>query len=100
MITLVNYKIIKNKSEGAAQTDFGVSYAIKKRGLNTFDMISSQDVQKKWPTQLLEFLEGRISFVMPPRTVQFLLEVEMNQSNGQPSNILGEIFFFILLFHN
>lgn len=47
MITLVNYKIIKNKSEGAAQTDFGVSYAIKKRGLNTFDMISSQDVQKK-----------------------------------------------------
>lgn len=79
---------------GASNTTDGMKYAIKLKFESGYQLISSTEAIEKWPHQILNFLESRLEFAMPPRSVHFALSVETNIATitGPPAMILGNFW--------
>lgn len=76
---------------GARANAYGIDYAIKFNGQNDIELVRFSEVIEKWPKDSIDYLENQIVFQMPPGSVHFTNDIEVNQVNavGSPAKILG-----------
>lgn len=77
---------------GLVRTPNGVKYAATVRVRSCqFEIFTSNEIAQQWPVKLIEYLESRIHFIMPPSETDALtIELNPGHNKGLPSEILGK----------
>lgn len=59
-------------------------------------IIGSQEVKEKWPRMLMDFLESRINFFIPPNPTIILVDFALSEGNavGNPKKVHCKFMMF------
>lgn len=75
----------------------GIEYAVKMKDRLPFNLIGSNKMLEMWPIELIDFLEAKMVFAMPPVDANAQIQLAENVV-GLPDQIIGNCYFhFILL---